>query len=190
MVFIKKYGYELILVLAVIATLIVWYFLRDKIGIFGDIEAFRDYVEGFGTLAPLVILLLTTLEVLIAPLPGGVPAVASGFLFGYLGIVYAVAGNILGSSLAFLFARTLGKRIVERFIDGKKLSRFENMIHRRQRIIWALYFLPLAPLDVITFAVGLSSIRYVKFFIISSIGLSVSMSLYVILGDYLARAVL
>lgn len=189
MTFIKKYGYELVLVFAIVGTLIISYVVRDKVGIFGDVEAFRDYVAGFGAWAPIVILALTTLEVVIAPLPGGVPAVASGFLFGYLGIVYAVAGNILGSSLAFFLARTLGKRIIERFIDGEKLSRFENMVHRRQRIIWLLYFLPLAPLDVITFAVGLSSIRYVKFFIISSIGLSVSMSLYVILGDYLARIV-
>lgn len=189
MAFLKNYRYELLLLVVIAGTLIVSYFVKDKIGIFGDVEAFRDYVAGFGAWAPIVVVVLTTLEVVIAPLPGGVPAVASGFLFGILGIIYAVAGNILGSSLAFLIARTLGKKVVERFIEDEKLSRFQDMIHRRQKVIWALYFLPLAPLDVITFAVGLSSIRFLKFFIISSIGLTVSMSLYVILGDYLARVV-
>lgn len=191
MFFVKKYRYEIILLIIIAVVAGLSYLVGTNAELFTDEEALKRYLRSVGPLAPFVIIILTALETVIAPLPGGILPVVSGLLFGLpQGIIYPVAGNIIGASLAFWIGRRLGKTVVMRLVSQRELERFTSMIHKRQGIFWSFYFLPIFPVDVLTFAISLSEIPYRKFLIISAIGLTVNMTLYVTLGHVIGRLVL
>ncbi|MBI3335216.1 MAG: TVP38/TMEM64 family protein [Candidatus Portnoybacteria bacterium] len=184
----KHYWYEVGLIAAVILFAALAYGIQGKIGIFGNAEEFRFYVASFGLLAPLIVIFLTAVSVIIPPLPIEIPLLSSGFLFGTpAGTLYPVIGTIVGSSLAFFIARHFGKTAVTLFVDGKRLTHFESVIARRQNIIWLLYFIPVFPVDVLTYAIGMSAISYRRFLFITSLGFLVSIGLYVMFGNFLFK---
>lgn len=121
-----------------------------------DPVAVRRAVGMFGPLAPAAFLLLQAAQVLVAPIPGHVLAVASGYLFGTgLGTAVSLAGAVLGSYVAFGLSRRYGRPYVERVIDREALEIFDAVSHEHGLLAFFLVFvLPGLPDDVICFTVA------------------------------------
>ncbi|MBU2028538.1 VTT domain-containing protein [Patescibacteria group bacterium] len=186
--FFKKYKYDLIFVLIIITFAILFVSLRDKFGILSDRGIFEQFIRNFGIFAPLAIIGAIIMEVVVAPLPGFIPAISSGFIFGaFLGSIYAYIGNILGSVLVFWLARKFGRLLLEKFFGRGKLDKYEKLIFRRENWLLLFYAFPIFPIDIISGVLGLSSIGFKKFFIAISIGFIVHVLILNIFGDYLAR---
>jgi uncharacterized membrane protein YdjX (TVP38/TMEM64 family) len=184
----KKYKYDIFIAVVIVALVLLFALLKNQFGFLSDRENFQEYIKSFGALAPVVIILVITLEVIIAPLPGFIPAISSGFIFGPVeGTIYALVGNIIGSTLAFLLARRLGKIIVLRLVSEAKLDKYEEAVRRRKNILFAMYFFPIFPVDILSFAFGMSDIKYKKFITIVSIGFVSHMLILNYFGDYLAK---
>jgi uncharacterized membrane protein YdjX (TVP38/TMEM64 family) len=143
-------------VLFVLAPLIlVWLVpgLKDPVAI-------REYVLGFGTLAPVVFVLLQVAQVLIAPIPGQVTAVAGGYLFGpWLGVAYSLLGMAIGSTIAFVLSRRFGRPYVTRHVGSRRVARFDAFIERTGvGGVFVLFLLPGLPDDVVCFVAGITTI--------------------------------
>jgi uncharacterized membrane protein YdjX (TVP38/TMEM64 family) len=163
------------------------YLEKDRFGVFSNREAFESFIDGFGIWGPAVIIASIVLEVVIAPIPGFVPALTAGFVFGALaGSIYVYIGNILGTLLVFYVARRLGKLVVEKFIKKHRLEKYEKTIEKHENWLLVFYFIPILPIDVITAAFGLSSIRFKKFFVVILFGLAFYSAVITNFGDYLA----
>lgn len=185
---IHKYRYDLAIALVLILIFSFFYIERDQFGMFSDRESFQSFVSSFGFFGPLVVIGSIVLEVVIAPIPGFIPAISAGFIFGpILGSVYTYIGNILGTLIVFLVARRYGKPLIARFIKGERLEKYCKTIAKHENYLLVFYFLPILPIDVITAAFGLSHIRKKKFFIVSSIGFVLYSIAATNFGDYLAK---
>lgn len=184
--FLKLYRFELILLIVILAASLLSYFFGPRFGLLANREQFQQYVSSFGVWGPVIMILLTLVEVAVAPIPGALPPVAAGFLFGkFWGAIYVVIGNILGANLLFWLARRFGIKIFSWFINRGQLAKFSAMIESRQKFLWLTYFIPVFPLDVITIALGLSRIKHNTFLILTSLGLAVSMTILTVFGDSL-----
>jgi uncharacterized membrane protein YdjX (TVP38/TMEM64 family) len=88
----------------------VMYFLLDGANARGTtVDALREYVRGWGALAPFVYTGAVTVEVLVAPIPGLLLYAPGGAIFGrLLGGALALVGNTVGAAIAAYLARTLG----------------------------------------------------------------------------------
>jgi uncharacterized membrane protein YdjX (TVP38/TMEM64 family) len=187
MSFLKKYRYDISAIITIIALIIVFIFLRENFGVLSDREAFRNYINSFGFFAPIAIILIIILEVVIAPIPGFIPITVAGFLFGPIeGSIYAYIGNVTGSIIAFLIARKFGKYLVAKIVTEKRIEKYEKMISRHQYLIFSMYFLPIFPVDILSFAFGLSGIKIKKFVLLVAIGFVSNVILLNIFGDFLA----
>ena len=148
-----------------LAGLALWRWGGPLFAFFRDQEQVREWLAGFGPLAPLISIGLNTAQVLLAPVPGQVIGLANGYLFGVLwGTVYSLLGVTFGSALAMGLGRWLGRPIVERFVGSAHLARWDHLADRRGPAFFFLVFLlPLVPDDIACFAVGLSplSIPYI-----------------------------
>ena len=83
------------ILLALLWPLFVWNWLRS----FSQ-EAFRDYIQSFGALGLLVMLLLQFLQVFIALIPGELIETAAGYAFGpVVGTLLCYAGVAAASSV-------------------------------------------------------------------------------------------
>ena len=152
-------------ILALLATLLIWKWLSS----FSQ-DSFREYIQSFGALSWLVMLVLQFLQVFIALIPGELLESAAGYAFGpWVGTVLCYVGVALASSLVFVLVRRWGVRMVEVFISREKIGqlRFLNTERKRNGLIFLLFFLPGTPKDLLTYFVGLTDIELHTFLIIS-----------------------
>lgn len=173
----------LVLVLMTISVLASWLF-ADRIRL-ADLSTLEAFLDRLGVWGPAALVGFVVLEVVVAPIPGGVPPVVAGALYGFDGFLYVWIGNVIGSSVAFGLARWLGIGFV------RKLDRDFDERHYLEEVrrLWFFYFIPLMPVDILSFAFGLSRVRFRLFFAITSAGLFVSMGILTLFGGSLARFV-
>ena len=160
------------LVLIAIVGLAIWRWGGPLLDLFRDQEQVREWLSEFGPLAPLISILLNTVQVLLAPVPGQVVGLANGYLFGvFWGTVYSMVGVMLGTALAMVLGRLLGRPVVERFVSSAQLGRWDELVTRRGPVfLFLIFLLPLLPDDIVAFAVGLSNLSIPYALILAAIG--------------------
>lgn len=137
-----------------------------------DPAAVRTWIRSFGLLGPIVFFLLQTLQVVVAPIPGQVMGLASGYLFGAIwGTIITVTGAVLGSYIAFVLSRHFGRPFVERVIHADALDEFDSLTEEHGLLTLFLVFLiPGLPDDVICFTAGLTDLRIDRMVFVSFVG--------------------
>ncbi|MEA3340613.1 MAG: VTT domain-containing protein, partial [Chloroflexota bacterium] len=127
----------------------VWVWREPLFAFFSDAERAREWVAGFGPWGPLVSVALNVAQVLLAPLPGQFVGLLNGYLYGlWLGVLYSMAGLLLGTALAMGLARRFGRPLVERLAGEETLARWDRLADRRGPLFFFLVFLfPFVPDD-------------------------------------------
>ncbi len=186
--FIKKYRYDIVIGGTITLFALSAFFIEDRFSFLSSREEFRELVMSFGIWAPAAVILLISLEVIIAPIPGFVPAVTAGFIFGpVMGGLYVYLGNIIGSLAVFFLARRIGRTIAVSLFREERIKKYEKAIARHENLLLVFYFFPVFPLDVITAAFGLSAISRKKFVSAVAFGYLAYAFVLAIFGDYLAK---
>ncbi len=149
-----------IALLAAVTGLLLAAYRQGYLQLFREPVLLREWVSTWGLLAPVVIILLQAVQVLLAPIPGQVVGLASGYLFGVgWGATYSLLGTALGSLCALALARRYGRPLVERLVPAQSLARLDEGARQRGLFFFLLVFLlPFLPDDVICFAAGLTRI--------------------------------
>ena len=153
-------------------------------------EELRQWVSGFGAIAPLVFVAVQALQIIVFVIPGEVPQIAGGYLFGITGgLLLTVAGSALGSAVAFLASRLLGIEFLRAILRGEQLDRLQKMASSpRATITFFLFFLiPGIPKDVLCYVAGLSRMRLSMFLVIATVGRLPGVVGSVVMGDAAAE---
>lgn len=160
--------------LLIASTLVVVLVFRTEIWeVFSSSENIRTAVEGWGIAAPLAFMGLQFIQVVIFVIPGEVPQIAGGYLFGmWWGALYSVIGILLGSSFNFLLARIFGVPFVSALFKEEQLRKFDTITRspRAQIAFFLLFVIPGIPKDVLCYVAGLSPMRYAAFVVVSMVG--------------------
>ncbi|MFD1587652.1 TVP38/TMEM64 family protein [Halorientalis brevis] len=137
-----------------------------------DAEALREWIRQFGVFAPLVFIVIQAAQVVVAPIPGQIVALASGYVFGPVaGTVYSLVGVLLGSAVAFSLASRFGRPVVEQLLHEDVLARFDGFVDRVGLPgLLAFVIIPGLPDDAICFLSGLTKWRLRTFLAIITIG--------------------
>lgn len=152
-------------------------------------EEIDQALEKYGSFGPLAIIGVIILEVIIAPIPGGLIPIAAGALYGvWLGTLYTWIGNVIGSVIAFWLARKLGRPIIKRIISEKKIIYFDYFLQRNRFLVWLVYIIPSFPIDVISFVLGFSDMKFKRFLKIITIGFAAHVFLLAFLGEKILLA--
>lgn len=134
--------------------------------------ALRTWIAQFGTLAPLVFILIQTAQVVLAPIPGQLVALVGGYIFGSVaGTVYSMIGVMLGSAIAFSIAKRWGRPVVERLLDETFLERFDGFVAELGKPgLLVFVLIPGLPDDAVCFLAGLTHFRLLTFLVIMTVG--------------------
>jgi uncharacterized membrane protein YdjX (TVP38/TMEM64 family) len=142
----------------------------------------RDWVDGFGAVAPLVFIVVSA-ALTCALFPSPVLAGASGLLFGTaLGFPVSLAAATLGASCAFLISRRVGFGAVEQ-LAGPRVRRIRDWIGRRG-FVAVLYarIVPGMPYTLVNYAAGLTPLRLPVFAAATAVGAAPRAFAYTALG--------
>ena len=163
-------AFPLIIAASVAVVLI---FRRQLWEVFSTPERIEAAVEELGVIAPLGFILLQFVQVVIFIIPGEVPQIAGGYLFGiWKGLLYSVLGIAAGSTFNFYAARIFGVPFVKNLFAEKQIKKFDSITHspRAQIAFFLLFVIPGIPKDVLCYVAGLSPLRFGAFLLISTVG--------------------
>lgn len=148
--------------------------LSPSIGGDAKVAYIQAYFHGWGRLAPVVYILIVTLEVVVAPIPGTMLYVPGGLIFGGLvGGLTTLAGNVLGATICVLIARSLGRSYAERLFERESLARYDEMLSRNAvSVIFVLRVNPLTSSDLVSYAAGLTSMAPWKVVLGTALGMA------------------
>ena len=171
---IRKNPTILLVPFALIAiTILVLVFRHEIWEIFSTPERIEKAVIAWGVWAPFAFIILQFVQVVIFIIPGEIPQIAGGYLFGLgPGTLYSILGIVLGSSFNFLLARIFGVPFVRVLFKERQLKAFDGITHssRAQIAFFLLFVIPGIPKDILCYIAGLSPLRFGAFLLISTIG--------------------
>lgn len=148
-------------------------------------QAIETFITEYGSLAPLVFIILCAIKPLVLFLPSCGLTVIAGLLFGYIwGTVYVAVGGALSTIIGFYFARWYGRDAMKKLIEGndllKKLACKSNK-NPRTTILYMRIFN--VPWDLVSYWAGLIGIRFKDFYIASLVTLIPVSFIYTYFGS-------
>lgn len=155
-----------------------------------DPDATRVWLAGLGPSAPLVFLGIQTTQVVVAPIPGQLLAVAGGYLFGPpLGAALSVTGVVVGSAVAIGLTRRYGRPYAESVVDDGTLAEFDAVVDEAGEAgLLIAFLLPVFPDDALCFAAGLTEIPMRRLLVLVLVGRTPTFVAAAVLGDAVATA--
>jgi uncharacterized membrane protein YdjX (TVP38/TMEM64 family) len=139
---------------------LLWLVSEQLIVLIEQAATARSLITTFGPLAPLAYIALFAAQILIAPFPGQLMGVMSGYIFGmFWGSLYSIVGLALGAGLAMGIARRYGQPRVDRFFGAGQVRQWERKLRMRSPVTWGLMFVFPVP-DLVFYVAGLSRVPF------------------------------
>lgn len=172
--------------LVIVLVGIAIYFLKHSkvIEQIGNLNRFIYYIRSQGKYAYVVFLVIFALKPLILIIPSNILSISSGIVFGpFLGTILTTIGFFVSGSLAFFIARVLGQEAVNKILRGKALNLNNRLEQNGFKVMFFLRLIPVLPYDPVSYAAGLSRVKYRDFIISSVVGVVPEVICYSIIGE-------
>lgn len=148
-----------------------------------------QYMETGGVFVYFVYVLMLVAAVVFMPLTvTPLIPVASSIMGPFVTGVLSVIGWTLGSMIAFLIARYVGKPFLEKFISFKKLDELSTMVPEKSQFMFIVLLRLTLPVDLISYALGLTkSLGFTKYSVATLVGVTWFSFSFAYLGDALIK---
>lgn len=137
-----------------------------------DVEAVKEYIRSYGAFAIIISMLLMILQSVAAPIPAFLITFANAAVFGWVaGAAISWAGAMLGAALCFGLSRLFGRDVVVKITGKTALQSVDQFfVSYGAKSIFIARLLPFLPFDPISYAAGLTGMRFVPFLIATGLG--------------------
>lgn len=137
-----------------------------------DRERVKEFLDSLGPLSFAGFILLQTLQVIAAPIPGEVTGFLGGYLYGTgPGLLLSTIGLTIGSFVNFWLSKTFGRPFVDRFVKKKTIDRYDYLLHHKGAfLVFLLFLIPGTPKDLLCYILGLGHLSMKEFLLISTVG--------------------
>ena len=125
-----------------------------------------------------------------AALPGQPVQFASSYMFGILpGFLLSLTGAVIGTVISYYLAKFLGRDALRLFFDEKKLDDYRNKLNSGRGLMLAflIYLIPGVPKDLVSYAAGISEMRFRPFLLAATIGRSPAMLGSLLVGHFYGK---
>lgn len=137
-----------------------------------DIDSLKQYILSYGALAPIISFILMIVQSVAAPLPAFLITFANAALFGWVwGAILSWSSAMAGAALCFFIAKFLGRDVVEKLTSKMAISSIDEFFDKYGKYtILVCRLLPFMSFDIVSYAAGLTSMKFMPFFIATGIG--------------------
>jgi uncharacterized membrane protein YdjX (TVP38/TMEM64 family) len=154
--------------LLIVLLLLTAYLVLSETGalkVLLDERKLQLFVTDLGWYGPAVLIGLMAAAIVMSPIPSAPIALASGMAYGHAwGTLYVVIGAEAGALIAFAIGRLAGHDLLERWFGERlrtvRLFGSQNMM---TGIVFISRLLPFVSFDVVSYAAGLTPLRFWRF---------------------------
>lgn len=195
----KGYNYKFKYALIICIVIIVLYLFFSNRVIFTytgmghfrkhiSMRYLKGYILSYGNFAAVVFIIIYSLKPVVLVIPTSLLSVLAGNIFGPMyAFVLSMIGCFFSASLAFFLAHMLGKPFVDKMLRGK-VFKLDNRIEEHGFLIMLLMRLSFVfPYDPLSYAAGLTKMRYTDFILGTMLGIIPEMLSYSFMGKHLNR---
>lgn len=168
---------KVVIPIAIIALFIIpegreWIFRTVLLFKSLDPEPVKEYIRSFGSLAVVISFLLMIFQSIAAPLPAFLITFSNAAVFGWAwGALLSWSSAMAGAAICFGIARLYGRDAVIKLSGKTALISVEDFFEKHGgNAILIARLLPFMPFDIVSYAAGLTSMRFWPFFIATGIG--------------------
>ena len=138
----------------------------------GDFAVMRNFVAEYGAWAAAVSFFLMVFQSIAAPLPAFIITLANANLFGWIkGAALSWSSAMAGAALCFYISRSLGRGAAEKLTSKAGLKSIDKFFERYGTYsVLIARLLPFISFDLVSYAAGLTSMKFSSFFIATGIG--------------------
>lgn len=156
-----------------------------------DVEQVIAFIRSYGVWAAAISFGLMLLQSVVAPIPAFLITFANAAIFGWWrGAILSWSSAMAGAALCYGIARALGRDAVEKLTSGTALRSVDVFFERYgKHTILVCRLLPFVSFDLVSYAAGLTSIRFWPFFIATGIGQLPATIVYSYVGGMLTGGV-
>ena len=137
-----------------------------------DIDGVIEYLRSYGAYAALVSFILMVLSSVIAPIPAFLITLSNAVIFGWWkGALLSWSSAMVGAALCFYISRILGREVAVKFTGNDALASVDEFLQEYGvQAIVVFRLLPFMSFDLISYAAGLTSMKFLPYFIATGIG--------------------
>lgn len=163
----------------------IWEYLLELTAAFQSMETVREYIAGYGVLAPVISAVLMIFQSVIAPLPAFLITFANGTLFGFWwGSLLSWSSSMVGAGFCFYIARYLGIQRITRLISQPAVDKTNDFVEKYGTYaILIARLIPFISFDVVSYFAGATRMRFLGFWVATGIGQMPATLVYSYLGD-------
>lgn len=152
--------------------IIIFFILIYLVGTKVPEHSIREIIKNAGPWGVIVLILFFLLSNIVAPLSGSPFLYAGFYSYGQKVVFYAFIAAIIASIINFWIARIWGRPLVEKLAGKNGLSKIDSLTKNyglQSLFIFRLFLKEFH--DVISYAFGLSNLKFTPYFIVSSLGM-------------------
>lgn len=155
-----------------------------------DVQLAKDYILSFGIWAPIMSFFLMILQSIVAPLPAFILTFANAGLFGWInGAILSWTSSMAGAILCFWIARFYGRDVVEKLTSKGTLKSVDDFFSKYGNYaVLIARLLPFISFDIVSYAAGLTKMRFWSFVLATGIGQLPATLVYSYIGGMLTGA--
>lgn len=191
----KKKTISKIVLIAIILLTVVLYFVVpsfnatmnnfvSKLGSL-NLESVIELIRSYGAYAAVISFFLMILQSILSPIPALLITLSNAAVFGWWkGALLSFWSSMAGAALCFYIARTLGRDVVEKITTKTGLDKVDEFFERYgKNSILICRLLPFVSFDIVSYAAGLTPIKFWDFFIATGLGQLPATIVYSYLGN-------
>ena len=183
---IKFISRTITIIITLLLILFIIYGFRE--GLFTSNEKLVEYIAGYGTIGPIIFMLLQIVQVIFPVIPGGASCLVGVLAFGPIwGFIYNYVGLCLGSMAVFYLSRRYGLRLIRKLFSKETVDKYLGYI-RTNKFNWIFMvgiFFPGAPDDLLCYIAGVSKMKWHQFIWVILLGKPLTLVFYSLFIDVL-----
>ena len=132
-------------------------------------DEFKNFIEGTGIFAPLIIILYFIIAEVIAPLVAAPVILLGQTIFGiYYTLFYVYIGSVIASVISFYISQRFGRKLVAKLVGKKSMKEIDEFIKMSGTLVLIFgRIFGSAISEIISYAFGLTNMRFKKYFAIT-----------------------
>lgn len=134
-----------------------------------------------------ILIIIQAVQVIVCILPGQPIQIAGSYMFGIPGaMITSLVGAAIGVMVSFVISRLLGRSALQVLFGEDRIEYYSEKLNssRGLLIVFLVYLIPGIPKDLMSYAAGISEIRFVPFIIVSTVGRAPGMMGSILLGYF------
>ncbi len=176
-----------VIVMAVVLCITSIFIFKDRFHevrhSFARANEIKRFIIGYGSYSALIFVLIYSLRPVLMIVPASVFSIMAGNVFGPIyGLALSMAGCFFSATLAYCLANRLGKSFVDKHLKGKALELDSQIGQHGFKIMLLMRLSIIFPYDALSYAAGLSKMRYGDFIAGTLLGILPEMICYSFIG--------